>query len=99
MKSVSKADVVNMVAKSSGKSKAVVDEVINDFLQTVAHSLASGDKVVLTGWFQLCESVRKARMGINPKTKQKVKYPAKKYIKVKLGNKWKNPEKMGKKSK
>jgi DNA-binding protein HU-beta len=99
MKSVSKAEVVEIVSQHSGKSKAVVNDVMGCFLEVVADLLAKGDKVSLTGWLQLHEAMRKARMGINPKTKQKVKYPAKKYIKVKLGNKWKNPEKMGKKSK
>ncbi len=96
---VSKAQIVDEVASDCGKSKAVVNEVINSFFEVIADNLAKGSKVALTGFFSLTNAERKARVGINPRTKQKVKYPAKKYVKVKLGMKLKNPVKKSNKRK
>ena len=90
---ISKADIVNEIAKECSMQKTSVSKVLDSFFEVIADSVARGGKVALTGWFSLTNAERKARVGINPQTKQKVKYPAKKYVKVKLGNKWKNPSK------
>jgi len=97
---ISKSQIVEEIANDIEMSKASVNKVLDSFFEVVADNVAKGGKVALTGWLSLTNAERKARVGINPQTKQKVKYPAKKYVKAKLGNKWKNPvKKGGKKSK
>ena len=93
---VSKSMIVEQIAEDVEMSKAAVNKVLDSFLEVIADNVARGSKVALTGWISLSNAERKARMGINPRTKQKVKYPAKKYVKAKLGNKWKNPVKKSK---
>lgn len=88
---ISKAQIVEEIANDCEMSKAGVSKVLDSFFEVIADNVARGGKVALTGWFSLTNAERKARVGINPQTKQKVKYPAKKYVKMKLGNKWKNP--------
>ena len=93
---ISKAQIVEEIANDCEMSKAGVSKVLDSFFEVIADNVARGGKVALTGWFSLTNAERKARVGINPRTKQKVKYPAKKYVKAKLGNKWKNPVKKSK---
>ena len=94
---ISKSQIVDEIASDCGVSKAMAAKVLDSFFEVVADNVAKGGKVALTGWFSLTNAERKARVGINPRTKQKVKYPAKKYVKAKLGNKWKNPSRRKKK--
>ena len=97
---ISKSQIVEEIANDIEMSKASVNKVLDSFFEVVADNVAKGGKVALTGWLSLTNAERKARVGINPQTKQKVKYTKKKYVKAKLGNKWKNPvKKGGKKSK
>ena len=90
---ISKSQIVEEIASDCEVSKALASKILDSFFEVVADNVAKGGKVALTGWFSLSNAERKARVGINPRTKEKVKYPAKKYVKAKLGNKWKNPVK------
>ena len=87
---VTKAEVVDEVAKVVGCPKAQAVKVLDTFFNVVSKNVKKGKKVALTGYISFSVAERKARVGINPQTKQKVKYPAKKYVKAKLGNKLKN---------
>ena len=51
----------------------------------IASALDKGDKVAIVGFGTFLVKKRKARMGINPKTKEKISIPAKKVPAFKPG--------------
>ena len=71
-----KTDFIARVAEGSGVSKKTARQVLEAALDTIAQSLASGEKVVLTGFgtFELRE--RQERRGVNPQTRQAMTIPA-----------------------
>jgi len=71
-----KTDFIARVAEQSGVSKKTARQVIETALDTIAQHLATGEKVVLTGFgtFELRE--RQARRGVNPQTREAMIIPA-----------------------
>lgn len=91
MKVVTKADLVAIIAEECGLPKATVSKIVDCFFKTLVDVLAKGDKVSLTSYMSFATVKRKERMGFDPRNKKKIKIPAKEVVKVKLGNKLKNP--------
>ncbi|MBV9875322.1 MAG: HU family DNA-binding protein [Verrucomicrobia bacterium] len=59
--------------------------VFLDTLSTLAYKAIKKDgEFVLPGFGKLVKQKRKARMGINPKTQQKIKIPAKTVVKFRV---------------
>ena len=71
-----KTDFIARVAEQTGVSKKVTRQVIETALDTIAQSLASGEKVVLTGFGTFELRSRQARRGVNPQTRQAMTIPA-----------------------
>ncbi len=84
-KSVSKADLVDMVASNTGHSKKAVKEVMDSLIDTMSTNLKKGTKVTLTGFGTFEVRKRKARTGVKPGTTEKIKIPASKYPAFKAG--------------
>ena len=61
------------------------EEALNALLDTVADTLASGDKVQLVGFGSFETKAREARTGRNPKTKEPIEIPATKVPVFKAG--------------
>ena len=62
---MTKADIVNEIAKSTGIEKANVLEVIEKFMETVKDSLANGENVYLRGFGSFIIKVRSAKTARN----------------------------------
>jgi DNA-binding protein HU-beta len=71
-----KTDFIARVAEQTGASKKLTRQVIEAALDTIAHSLAGGEKVVLTGFGTFELRTRQARRGVNPQTRQEMTIPA-----------------------
>lgn|SRR5690606_11204907 len=84
-KTVSKADLVDMVAEETGLSKKSVKETMDALLESMSTSIAKGSKVTLTGFGTFEVRKRKARTGVKPGTTEKIKIPASKYPAFKAG--------------
>lgn len=84
-KTVSKADLVDAVANSTGLKKKDVKDVMDRMLDRVSAQLAGGAKVQLTGFGTFEVRKRKARTGVKPGTTTKIKIPASKYPAFKPG--------------
>jgi nucleoid DNA-binding protein len=71
-----KTEFIDAVAAKAGITKTEASKNVNAVLDVISAALASGDDVVLTGFgtFKVRES--KARNGVNPRTKAKIKIPA-----------------------
>lgn len=82
---VSKADLVNMVADKTGMKKKDVKEVMDTMLEKISQHLDNTYKVQLTGFGTFEVRKRKARTGVKPGTTEKIKIPASKYPAFKPG--------------
>jgi len=84
MKALSKENLVEAVAKGCCTKKEAADAV-NAVLDTITSALTKGDKVTVTGFGTFSTSKRAARMGVNPRTGEKIKIKATIVPKFKAG--------------
>lgn len=84
-KTVTKADLVDLVAAATGLKKKDVKAAVDAFLSKVEEALSGGNKVQLTGFGTFEVRKRKARTGVKPGTKEKIKIPATQYPAFKPG--------------
>ena len=84
-KTVSKADLVDLVAEATDMKKKDVKEVMDAMLEKISAHLDKSDKVQLTGFGTFEVRKRKARTGVKPGTTDKIKIPASKYPAFKPG--------------
>lgn len=80
---MNKTDLVNEIAAKAGLTKPSAKAALDACLESIEQALANDDKVQLLGFgtFQVVE--KDARMGINPRTKEKIQIPARKVVKFK----------------
>ena len=81
---MTKDDLIESVAKVCCSKKEAADAV-NAVLDTVTATLSKGGDVVLTGFGKFSVSKRAARMGVNPRTGEKIKIAATTVPKFKAG--------------
>lgn len=74
---MTKADLVEQVARSTQLSKKQAEEVVQTFFTTIVASLRAGRKVELRGFGSFRLRQRGARLGRNPKTGDRVPVPSK----------------------
>ncbi|MEJ2667011.1 MAG: HU family DNA-binding protein [Deinococcales bacterium] len=84
-KTISKADLVDMVADETGLSKKSVKETMDALLETMSSQIGKGVKVTLTGFGTFEVRRRKARTGVKPGTTEKIRIPASSYPAFKAG--------------
>jgi nucleoid DNA-binding protein len=82
---MTKADLVDKIAKEAGITKAQADKAANVFLEGVTEALKAGNKVTFVGFGSFGVSDRKARVGRNPQTGAEIKIPAKKAVRFTAG--------------
>ncbi len=68
-------------AKDEIKTKAEAGRIVDKILEIVVNNLKKGEKINIAGFGVFQVKDRKARMGINPKTQEKIQIPAKKAVK------------------
>ena len=82
---MTKADLVNEVAKRCDLTKPDAEDVVQTILDSVVSALNDGGKVELRGFGSFRLRERNARRGRNPKTGEQVRVPAKKVAYFKPG--------------
>lgn len=87
---MTKPEFIAKVAESADTSKAEAERVVNAVLDTIVAALAKNDSVQFVGFGTFEVRERKARTGINPKTKKQISIPAKKAVAFKVGKKLKD---------
>ncbi|MCH8321059.1 MAG: integration host factor subunit beta [Acidobacteria bacterium] len=75
---MTKADLIDEVAKNSDLSKKDAEAIVQAVLDSIVESLKGGGKVELRGFGSFRLRERSSREGRNPKTGEKVFVPAKK---------------------
>jgi DNA-binding protein HU-beta len=73
---VTKQDFVDAVADRAGISKRDASEAVDAVLDTITDTLKRGDSVTFTGFGKFSTSARAARMGVNPRTGERVQIQA-----------------------
>lgn len=75
---LTKAELVEEVARSTQLTKKQAEEIVNTVFRTIVDSLRTGRKIELRGFGSFRIRSRGARVGRNPKTGEKVEVPPKK---------------------
>lgn len=83
---MNKSELVSAIAEQSGLSKVDSKKALDATLEAITKELKAGGKVVLVGFGTFSVAERKARKGINPRTKKAINIPAKKSAKFKAGS-------------
>ncbi len=94
---MSRDELIKKIAGAAGVSQKVAGIALGAVLEGITDALKKGDKVTLVGFGSFGVAARKARKGINPKTKEPLKIPARKVPVFKAGKKLKDAVKGGKK--
>jgi DNA-binding protein HU-beta len=92
---VTKQEFVDQVANRSGLSKADAGKAVDAFLDSIEAVLKSRGSVNFTGFGKFSTSARAARMGVNPRTGEKVHIAATTVPKFSSGSKLKASVKEG----
>jgi len=87
---MNKKELIRNISISTKISKKTVTQVIDALLKEMENVVKSNSSLSIVGYFTLSVKERKARTAINPKTKQKITIPARKYPTFKVGNKLKS---------
>ncbi|NIA22247.1 MAG: hypothetical protein GWP05_09870 [Anaerolineaceae bacterium] len=77
---MNKGEFVEMLADCMGESKAAAGRSLDCVLDCLAKAVKKTSKVSLSGFGIFEIKKRKARMGINPKTQEKIKIKASKTV-------------------
>ena len=80
-----KADIVDAISADAGLSKKDATAALDAIINTICGNLKKGGRVAIPGLGIFSVSDRKARTGINPQTKAKIKIAASKAAKFKAG--------------
>jgi nucleoid DNA-binding protein len=78
---MTKAEFVDKLAEKGNITKKQASEAINLIFDAVAEGLVAGDEISIPGFGKFSVVTRKARTGLNPQTKKKIKIPARKAAK------------------
>jgi DNA-binding protein HU-beta len=84
---MNKAELVSRIAEVTGFTKRDAERFVDAFVDVVTEALASGEEVRLVGFGKFYVRKRAERKGVNPKTKEKIRIPAKYVPKFKPGKK------------
>jgi DNA-binding protein HU-beta len=86
---MTKAELIDKMAKDAGVSKAVAGKALDSFVDGVKKALKKGNKVALVGFGTFSISKRKARKGRNPRTGETITIKAAKVPKFTSGKAFK----------
>ena len=82
---MNKSQLIAAVSSDSGLSKVDSARAVDSLLDTVTRTLKKGDEVSITGFGKFSVVNRSARMGVNPRTGERVKIKASKAPKFSAG--------------
>lgn len=75
---MNKTELIALVADKTGTTQKQAGEIIDAFVGTIAETLATGEKVVVTGFGTFEVRNRVERTGKNPRTGETIVVPAQK---------------------
>ncbi len=82
---VTKTSLVQEIATSLGISKTQAENFLNSFIDIVTNNLKKGNEITITGFGTFKKTVRQARQGVNPQTREKIQIPESVTVSFKAG--------------
>ena len=73
---MNKAEIIEAMAQNLGSSKAESERALHAFCEAVLAGLLRDANVAILGFGTFRKTNRKARMGTNPQTKERIQIPA-----------------------
>ncbi len=88
---MNKAELIIEIQKKLGAeaTKACAEKALNAVIDCIKAGVKKNKKLQLIGFGTFSVAERKARTGINPRTKEKIKIKASKVVKFKAGSDFK----------
>ena len=87
---MNRKEMIAHVSEETGQSKSNVEAMLTALLEGWEESLVNGGSVQLVNFFTLSLGIRKARTGIDPRTRNSIEIPEKKVVKFKVGKQLKD---------
>jgi DNA-binding protein HU-beta len=81
---MTKSQLIGHLAEKFELSRRVAGEVLQELSELAVNETKKKGQFVFPGIGKLVKAQRKARMGVNPKTKEKIKIPAKTVVKFRV---------------
>ena len=75
---MNKTELIEEIAARTDSSKAEAQRYVDTFEKVVTEVLKSGEEVQITGFGKFYVREQRAREGVNPQTKEKMRIPAQK---------------------
>jgi integration host factor subunit beta len=85
MHTVTKKELVDRIAESTGSKRVVVKRIVQTFLDEIIEELGRGNRLEFRDFGVFETKERAARTAQNPKTLQRVHVPPKRTVKFKVG--------------
>lgn len=82
---MNKADLIEVIAESADLSNAAAGRTLDAILDKITNALKEGDAVTIAGFGTFKLSHRKARKGVNPRTKEPIDIAASNSVSFKAG--------------
>ncbi len=82
---MNKTELVEKVRESTGLSKKDSEQVVKAVFEVMQGALSDGEKIQIPGFGTFSVKERAERVGINPRTKEKVTFPSSKSVKFSQG--------------
>ena len=73
---MNKADLVNVVHGKMGTTQKAAEETVSAIFDGITQALGRGEEVSISGFGTFVVKKREARMGVNPRTGEKIKIGA-----------------------
>ncbi len=86
---MNKGQLIDVLAEKCEITKISAANVLDTLIAEITKTLQGGEKVAISGFGSFESRHRKARMGINPSTGEKLKIPATKVPAFKAGKSFK----------
>ena len=80
---MNKTDLINEIAAKANLNKVQAKAALDAMLESMSQALANDDRLQLIGFGTFQVNEMKERMGVNPRTKEKLVIPARKVVKFK----------------
>lgn len=87
---MTKAELISAIAAKGEYSKKDAEKALAAVTASITEALAKGEKISLVGFGTFEVRQRAAKTSINPRTKEKIKVPAKKVPAFKAGKAFKD---------
>jgi len=82
---MNKTELIEEVAGKTGLTKKETQNVIDATVETIKNRLSEEERVTLVGFGTFQVFQKKARRGVNPRTREAIRIPAKKVPKFRAG--------------